>query len=53
MMNEILKQKRNNNYEFARIGMERFARLGILPTYITAPLDLVQNVLQVQNSTQL
>lgn len=45
-MNEILKAKGNNNYQLPHIGKKRLERLGILPTYINAPLELVQDALQ-------
>lgn len=47
-MTEILKQKGNNNYKLPHIGKKRLERLGLLPTYITAPLDLVENALSDQ-----
>ena len=44
-MTEILKHGGNNNYKLPHMGKEKLQRLGLLPTQISAPLYIVEKVL--------
>lgn len=49
VMVEILKQKGGNKYKTPHAGKNRLERLGILPTDITIPEDVVQESVSFLN----
>ncbi|XP_056695070.1 uncharacterized protein [Spinacia oleracea] len=50
VMEEILKVKGGNNYKSPHKGKKRLQRLGVLPTYVEVPNELVQDTVHFLNA---